>query len=72
LHFPYFEKIEQAYEITLASVYSLSLLGNGLVKIPISLLGNSSVKISLSLLGNDSVNVLLSLLGKGSEETLPR
>jgi hypothetical protein len=40
------------------SVYPLSLLGNGSVKIPLSLLGNGSVKIPLSLLGNGSVETL--------------
>jgi hypothetical protein len=57
-YFPYFEKIEEAYEITLLSVCvpvcsPLSLLGYGPVKVPTSLLGNGSVKIPLSLLGND-------------------
>jgi hypothetical protein len=39
---------------------SLSLLGNGLAKIPLLLLGNGSVEIPLWL------------LGKASVETLPR
>jgi hypothetical protein len=56
---PYFEKIEQAYEFTLMCVpISLSLLGNGRIKIPLSLLGNGMVKIPLSLLGNGSVETL--------------
>jgi hypothetical protein len=49
---------------------TLSLLGNGSVKIPLSLLGNGSVKIPLSLLGNGSVKIPLSLLGNGSVENV--
>jgi hypothetical protein len=60
-YFPYFEKTEEAYEITLLSVC-----------FPIILLGNSSVKIPLSLLGNGSGNIPLSLLGNGSVEPLQR
>jgi hypothetical protein len=37
---PYFEKIENAYEITFLTVYPrLWMLGNGSIKIPLSLLG---------------------------------
>jgi hypothetical protein len=49
----------------------LSSLGNVSVKTPISLPGNGSVKIPLSLLGNGSVKILLSLLGNSSVERIP-
>jgi hypothetical protein len=55
-YFPYFESIEETYEICVCVfVYPSTVYSQRLGKIPLPLLGNGSVKISLSLIGNGSL-----------------
>jgi hypothetical protein len=69
-YFPILKKLSRLMRsrccLCVCILRSLSLLGNGSVKVPLTLLRNGLVKIPLSLLGNGSVKIPLLLLGDGS------